>query len=106
MGALGLRGRKLVDIETIKIIVRETCNVVENSYAQMQKPREFSKCVIIFASVMFALTWIVGAVSWFMWREFPAELAQLVTALYGVALAIYGAKAGIENHTKIKKDKD
>ena len=88
-----------MDIDQVRVIVRETCNAMEKK--PKHKKLEFSKGIIVFASVIFGLTWAVGAVSWFIWRDFPQGLAQLTTALYGVALTIYGAKAGIENRAKI-----
>ena len=62
---------------------------------------EFSKKLMIFASLMFAATWGVATYSWFAMGSFPEGLAQYVTWLYGAALAVYGGKSAYENGIKL-----
>jgi len=69
--------------------------------AQGKKNMETSKALILFASLMYTLTWVVAVYSWFSVSVIPNELLKYATYLYGVALAIYGGKAAYENKPKI-----
>ena len=94
----------------IKHIVAETINEIYPRGGIPARPRaptrhkkmEFSKKLLAFASVLYAATWIVAVFSWFTAGEIPSELLQYSTWLYGASLAIYGAKAGVENKYKIE----
>jgi len=68
-----------------------------------KKGMEFSKWLMIFATAMFFATWLVAAFSWFLWGEFPAELAGYTTAFYTVVTSFYMWKSGYENKSKIEK---
>ena len=67
-----------------------------------RKPMQASKALILFATVMYALTWIVAVFSWFSSGTLPDELMKYTTYLYGAALAIYGGKSAYENKAKIE----
>lgn len=63
---------------------------------------EFSKKLMIFASVMFSLTWAVAVYSWFMYSEIPLDLLQYASWLYGATFVSYCGKTAYENKEKIK----
>jgi len=67
-----------------------------------RKKMEFSKWLMLFAVILCGGTWIVAAVSWVLWREFPAELVQYTAWFFG-ALIAYMLKSGYENKPKIQK---
>jgi hypothetical protein len=67
-----------------------------------RKAIQTSKALILFASVMYSLTWAVAVYSWFEKAVLPEELMRYATYLYGVALAVYGGKAAYENKAKIE----
>jgi len=71
-----------------------------------KKRMQFSKKIVIFASVVYAVILTVCVVSWFMYREYPVDFKENATWLYGAALAFYNAKACIENKCKIDINKD
>ena len=75
---------------------------------QSAKPvkREFSKNLMIFASVMYAVTWVVLVLSWFIIGEMPEGIKTYATWLYGAVMGVYGAKAYGENRLKIQNGKD
>ena len=62
---------------------------------------EFSKKLMIFASGIYAATWIVAAVSWFYIGKIPHDLIQFATWLYGAGLVSYCGKSAYENKYKI-----
>jgi len=66
----------------------------------------FSKKLMVFASVIYAATWLVMVYSWFALRESPDTLKEYTTYLYGAAFAFYSAKSCIENKAKIEKSKN
>ena len=69
------------------------------------KKIQTSKALILFASTMYALTWLIAVYSWFhMDMTLPGELMRYSTYLYSVALAVYGGKAAYENKAKIQQD--
>ena len=70
-----------------------------------KKGMEFSKWLMLFAVLLCAGTWTVAAVSWILWREFPADLVQYTAWFFG-ALIAYMVKSGYENKSKIEKGKD
>ena len=63
---------------------------------------EFSKMLIIFASVMYVMTWIVIVVSIFRADEPPWELMEMLSWTYGAAICCYCGKAAYENGNKIR----
>ena len=63
---------------------------------------EFSKKLIIFASVMYVMTWIVIVVSIFCADEPPWELMEMLSWVYGAAVVCYCGKSAYENGFKIK----
>ena len=72
-------------------------------YPQSPKKKlEFSKCLMVFAVILCAGTWVVAAVSWLIWRVFPAELVQYTAWFFG-ALIAYMLKSAYENKPKIDK---
>jgi hypothetical protein len=73
-----------------------------SSNRTIKKKAQTSKALILFASVMYMLTWIVAVYSWFNSGLLPEELMRYSTYLYGVALAVYGGKAAYENKAKIE----
>lgn len=103
-----------MDIEELKQAVRDVINE-DKTYARKpplrkatskrtpkKKPLEFKQKLLVFASVMYAATWLVAVVSWFIMGEVAAALCEYSTYLYGAALAVYGAVVGFENTAKIK----
>lgn len=102
-----------MDVEEFKRIIREVLN--ENKPSEKNLPRkefqqrkvrkkamEFSKKIMIFASVTYAATWLIAVISWFRMQLLPDELMKYSTFLYGVALAVYGGKSAYENKPKIE----
>ena len=69
-----------------------------------EKKLEFSKRLMIVASVLCSGTWIASALAWFIWREFPYDLVQYTVWFYGATFALYMAKACYENKLKIKSN--
>src|SRR5215469_2045956 len=69
-----------------------------------RKKIEFSKCLMVFASTICAGTWLVSAISWFVWREFPFEAVQYTLGFFG-AVAAYMGKSAYENKPKIQNQK-
>ena len=65
------------------------------------KKTEFSKCILIFAACICAATWVIAAVSWLMWRDFPTEMVQYTGWFFG-AVAAYMGKTAYENKPKIE----
>ena len=63
---------------------------------------EFSKKLIVFASVMYALTWAVIVISIFRAQEPPWQLLEMFSWVYGAAVACYCGKSAYENGSKIK----
>ena len=63
---------------------------------------EFSKKLIIFASVMYVMTWVVIVTSIFRAGEPPCELLEALSWVYGAAVACYCGKSAYENGHKIK----
>ena len=66
---------------------------------------EFSKWLMLFAVVLCGGTWIVAAIAWLMWREFPSELVQYTGWFFGAVIA-YMFKSGYENKSKIERGWD
>lgn len=95
----------MTDLDIKKITELVTHNL-RNATEDKPKKREFSKTLMLFASVLVAATWIAAAASWFMWQEFPYELVRYTTWFYGTAIAFYMGKSGYENREKIKKGRD
>ena len=72
-------------------------------YARQNPPRkkvEFSKILMAFIGLICGGSWVIAAVAWLMWREFPAELVQY-TQWFFVTAAAYMVKSGYENRAKI-----
>jgi len=84
---------KLIVIETVK-----ECN-------KQQKPKmEFSKKLIIGASIYFALFGIVSVVLWILLGEWPWEIAAFFAGPV-ITLITYLVKSGYENKAKIENCK-
>ena len=66
---------------------------------------EFSKWLMLFAVILCGGTWVVAAVSWILWNEFPVELVQYTAWFFG-ALIAYMLKSGYENKSKIEKGQE
>ena len=64
---------------------------------------EFSKKLMVFATAVYAATWVVAVVSWLLGGEVPEELMLYTTGLYGSAFAVYGGKSAYENKPKIER---
>lgn len=63
---------------------------------------QFSKKLMVFSCSLYACTWGVSVVSWFLESSFPSELKTMATLLFGATFACYEAKACIENKEKLK----
>jgi hypothetical protein len=62
-----------------------------------------SKKLMVFASIIYALTWMAYIFAWYHeGLEPPVGLKQMVTWLYGASLALYNGKSLIENKAKIE----
>jgi len=68
---------------------------------EYKKTMDFSKFLMIFATVLCTVTWIASVVAWFLWREFPEDITQYSIWFYGTSLVVYMAKSGYENKAKI-----
>jgi len=98
-----------MDIKDLKNIIHEVMDERASYAARTSRSRkpsvkktvQTSKALIFFASVMYALTWLVAVYSWFQNGVLPKELMQYATGLYGASLAIYGGKSAYENKAKI-----
>jgi len=83
-------------------------NAAQNHAAKRKvrrKGMEFSKWLLIIVGIPCAGTWIVAAVSWILWREFPLELVEYTRWFFGAIIA-YMLKSGYENRPKIQKGKE
>ena len=93
----------------MNISIEELTRAIEKTtHAQRYPPKrnlEFSKIIMIFISVLCGGTWLIAAVAWFLWREFPVELVEY-TKWFFVAAAAYMLKSGYENHAKIKNGRE
>ena len=64
---------------------------------------EFSKKLIVFASVMYALTWAAIVITIFGGgMPVPWRLMESLSWVYGAAVCCYCGKAAYENGMKIK----
>ena len=63
---------------------------------------EFSKKLIIFASVMYAMTWVVVVSAFFFAKEPPWGLLETLSWVYGAAVCCYCGKSAYENKSKIQ----
>ena len=64
---------------------------------------EFSKKLMVFASVVYSATWALAITSWLTMGEVPQELMLYTTGLFGSAFAVYGGKSAYENKPKIER---
>ena len=64
---------------------------------------EFSKKLIVFASIMYMATWFVIVVAIFRAEKPPWELMEMLSWVYGAAVACYCGKSAYENKAKIKE---
>ena len=86
-----------------RIYFKDKAYRIELDAASLPKPKlTFSKKIIVYASVIYAVVLVVSIVSWFMYREISMELKGYATGLYTAALAFYKAKACVENKAKIE----
>ena len=67
--------------------------------------KDFSKKLMIFASVIFALTWTAAVLSWFILRDVPDSVLQFVCVLYGALGVTYCCKEGYEYRCDKKKER-
>ena len=67
---------------------------------------EFSKKLIIFASIMYVATWIVIVISVFRVDEVPFELMEMLSWVYGAAVVCYCGKSAYENKYKVSKSSE
>lgn len=63
---------------------------------------EFSKRLMIFATVIFALSWVIAVFSWFYAGEIPVYLLRYSHLIYGACCASYYCKTAYENKPKIE----
>ena len=82
--------------------MRECIPVSQPPQQPRKKKMEFSKWLMLFAVILCAGTWTIAAISWLLWREFPAELVQYTAWFFGATIA-YMLKSGYENKAKIQK---
>jgi len=82
----------------------ESNRALQNQISRKEpKPKaEFSKIMMIFASVLCGGTWIVAVVAYFLGLDFPTDLAGFALAFYGAVSVAYMAKSGYENRAKIE----
>ena len=66
---------------------------------------EFSKKLIVFASVMYALTWAVIVITIFRDGGPPWRLMEYLSWVYGAAVCCYCGKSAYENGAKINKNR-
>ena len=71
------------------------------AHMQHKAKTEFSKWIMGISTLIFAGTWIVAVISWFLWREFPTELTIFISICYGTESFAYMRKSGYENKAKI-----
>ena len=62
----------------------------------------FSKGLMIFSCAVFAVTWVAVLVSWFIYGEFPHELATYSTIMFTVLGTGYYGKSCVENKANIE----
>ena len=63
---------------------------------------EFSKKLLIFASIMYVASWIVVVAAVFLADEVPWELIEALSWVYGAAVCGYCGKSAYENKCKIQ----
>ena len=66
---------------------------------------EFSKKLIIFASIMYLATWIAVVAAVFGAGDPPWQLVESLSWVYGAAVACYCGKSAYENGAKIKGER-
>ena len=70
------------------------------------KPSEekltFSKRLMVFACAIYTATWLTAVASWYFFGTIPDAIMGYGTFAFGVAITVYGAKSGYENHAKIE----
>ena len=71
------------------------------SHSQPKEKMEFSKWVMVIATLIFVGTWIVAIISWFIWRDIPTELIIFINICYGMGSSAYMCKTAYENKLKI-----
>jgi len=103
MDAPTMKGGILMQIDS-KDLERAIEKVVQSKHHKRKK-REFSKCIMLFLSIICGATWIAATVAWFLWREFPTELVEY-TQWFFVAAAAYMVKSGYENRAKIMRQRE
>ena len=83
----------------IKAIIAE---VLKEMNIPKQK-MEFSKKLMIFASLIFAATWGLAVYAWIVGGEIPLKLIEIVNWLYGAVFVSYCCKSAYENKCKIER---
>jgi len=94
-----------MDSKEIKRLMQEALQ--ENGYRpQYGKPKkkkvEFSKKLILGASIFVGLFCIVSVASWFIIGDWPREIAEFFIWPF-IGIASYNAKTAFENRAKIQK---
>jgi len=98
-----MKGGILMQIDP-KDLERAIEKVMYSNRHPHRRKMEFSKCIMLFISIICGATWIAATVAWFLWREFPTELVEY-TQWFFVAAAAYMVKSGYENRAKILKQR-
>jgi|GEM_PF-1290617 len=72
-----------------------------------EKPKmEFSKKLILGASIFYVLMGIASFISWFVFGEWPYEVIEFFAWPTGAAIVSYMGKTAYENKAKIEKWKE
>jgi len=59
--------------------------------------------IMRFCSVILVFTWVLCAVSWFLWHDVPYELLSLVTWLFCAALGLCICKDCVASYCNRKQ---
>ena len=95
-----------LDVKQIVAGVLREANISKPPILNNKEKIEFSKKLMIFVSLIFALTWCVAVFSWIVSGELPGELLEFVNWLYGASFVSYCGKSAYENKCKIDKGGD
>jgi len=92
-----------LDVKQIVAGVLREANILKPPIQHIKQEMEFSKKLMIFVSLVFALTWCVAVFSWIASGELPGELLEFVNWLYGASFVSYCGKSAYENKYKIEQ---
>jgi len=97
----------MMDETKVKQMIFETMREMQSRPTQPRpasSPKmEFSKKLIMFTSMLYTAALIMAAFSWIYFGEFPQELMQYASWLYGATVVSYCGKSAYENKAKIEK---